>query len=204
MLIISASRYSHWPLLTLRFFKRYWCYFRCRKSWVFQPLWLLWHVHSLSLSVQPSQSRWKHQRDLQSPCPEELIRNADPVLSRPPLLRPTAEQQEEKPTLKSVVRSSTSWARDTLTRTSRKHLWLHRTISKWPRISCVSLSPFPPLLTFLHSTLPVPLFRVRSLALSLAQPGWVWVWHRPAQSSQSPSPAALPLVLADALHPCGF
>lgn len=112
-------------------------------------------THSFCLFLQPSQS-WKRQRDLQSPCPDESIQSVDPALSHTSLLHPVVGQQEEKPTLKSVARLSTSWVRDTRTRTSRKHWWLHRTISKWPRISYASLSPFPLPRMFLHSTLLCP------------------------------------------------
>lgn len=95
----------------------------------------------------------KHQRDPRSLCPDGSTRSVDTALS---LLRPVVGQREEKPIFKSAVRSSISWVRDTLTRTSRKHWWLHRTIWKWPRISCESLSPFPPPLISWHSTLLVP------------------------------------------------
>lgn len=50
-------------------------------------------------------------------------------------------ERVQGPASRSAARSSTSWARATPIRTSKKPLWLHRTISRWPRTSWGSLCP---------------------------------------------------------------
>lgn len=50
-------------------------------------------------------------------------------------------ERVQGPASSSAVRSSTSWARATPIRTSKKPLWLHRTILRWPRTSWGSLCP---------------------------------------------------------------
>lgn len=142
-------------------------------------------THSLCLFLQPSQSWWKHQRDLQSPCPDESIQSVDPAQSHLSLLHPVVGQREEKPTLTWVVRLNTSGVRDTHTRTSRKRWWLHRTILKWPRISYGNLSPFPLPRMFLHSTL-LCFLRVCSLALAWSSHVGFWL----AQPSPNPIASA--------------
>lgn len=190
------NQLSNEPILT------FFCWFNKSNFWIHTVP----HPHSPSLFLQPSQSRWKHQRDLQSPYPDESTQSVDPAPSRPSLLNPVVGQQEEKRILKSVARSSTSWVRDTLTRTSRKHWWLHRTISKWPRISSASLSPFPPPRMFLHSTLLVPLSLSRVCSLTLAWPSLVGLRFGRAQP-KSPKAHCLQHYLSAGWRPtppCGF
>lgn len=103
--------------------------------------------------LQACQSPRKPQRDLPSLSQDASIQSVDPAPSRQSPALPVAGHLEETSTIRLAARSSISWVRDIRTRTSRKHCWLHRTISRWPRTFWENSSLFPPRRTFSHSAL---------------------------------------------------